>query len=342
MAGSRRHPRWSWKALAALGLSIALLLVLYRSVDIAQLLAACRQASAPLLLLAFACGGPLSALSSWRYSGFAARLGIDPAPGFATALRSYFIAATFNLVLPSKLGDLGKGMVCQRLDRRPYPLSLHAFTVYEKAADLLALVLLSLLLALGTALLPASGRSGFGALVALYSSAPLPLALLALLAVLAVVLLPHRADGSLGPLLRRLPAKLSEAARLASHFLSWDLGWFVLFSVLLWALHLSQLALFAAALGIGLWSLPGYLLIATVLLVGLLPLSFAGVGTRDAALVLLLAGQASTASALLLGVLFTSRYVIPALVGTTLLRHLAAPSVLAPPLPSPPLRKSPE
>lgn len=332
MAAPGRHPRWSWQALVALGLSVLLLVVLYRSVDAAQLLAASRRASAPLLLLALVCGGPLSALSSWRYSAFAARLRIDPAPGFATALRSYFITATFNLVLPSKLGDLGKGMVCQRLDRRAYPLSLHAFTVYEKAADLLALVLLTLALALGTLLLPAPWRSGFDRLEALYRGGPLPLALLSLLVLLAVVLLPHRPDGSLGPLLRRLPTKLAEAARLASHFRGFDLAAFVLVSVALWGLHLTQLALFAWSLGIGLWSLPGYLLIATVLLVGLLPLSFAGVGTRDAALVLLLAGRAPSASALLLGVLFTSRYVIPALVGATLLRHLAQPA---------PLRQSP-
>lgn len=235
-------------------------------------------------------------------------------------------------MLPSKLGDLGKGMVCQRLDRRTYPLSLHAFTVYEKAADLLALVLLTLVLALGTLLLPAAWRSGFDRLEALYRGGPLPLALLGLLVLLAVVLLPHRPDGSLGPLLRRLPTKLAEAARLASHFRGFDLAAFVIVSVALWGLHLTQLALFSGSLGIDLWSLPGYLLIATVLLVGLLPLSFAGVGTRDAALVLLLAGRAAPASALLLGVLFTSRYVMPALVGATLLRRLAQPA---------PLRRSP-
>jgi uncharacterized membrane protein YbhN (UPF0104 family) len=51
------------------------------------------------------------------------------------------------------------------------------------------------------------------------------------------------------------------------------------------------------------------------LLAGLVPLTFAGVGTRDAALVFLFAPWLSTETAAALGLLATSRYILPAIAG---------------------------
>ena len=50
-------------------------------------------------------------------------------------------------------------------------------------------------------------------------------------------------------------------------------------------------------------------------LAGLLPLTFAGVGTRDAALVLLYQPYFSTPTAVALGILCTLRYLLPAVAG---------------------------
>ena len=60
------------------------------------------------------------------------------------------------------------------------------------------------------------------------------------------------------------------------------------------------------------------------LLVGLLPVTFAGIGTRDAAIIVLYQPYFSTEVGAALGLLCTMRYVIPALVGLPYLeRYLA-------------------
>jgi uncharacterized membrane protein YbhN (UPF0104 family) len=61
---------------------------------------------------------------------------------------------------------------------------------------------------------------------------------------------------------------------------------------------------------------PANLAIAPLaILAGLLPLTFAGVGTRDAALVFFYAPYMSAPAAAALGLLCTLRYVLPALIG---------------------------
>lgn len=315
---SRRRP--IGKLLLAAGVSLALLVLIYGRVDRVQLLAALHQASLPLLLLALAFGGVLSSLTSWRYAHFARALQIAPAPSFATALKSYFLASSLNLFLPSKLGDLGKGLLCSRLDRRTYPFELHVFTLYEKVADLFALVALGAVIGLLRPLdaqaraipLPATSWGGVG----------LTPVLVLLTVPLLLTLVPHRRQGLLATLLWRAPRKLREAGMIASRFRPGDFLAFVAVSLLLWALHLVQAAFFAQSLGMGLWSASGLFVVVTAILVGLLPISFAGIGTRDATLLLLLGPLFGPARPLLFGVLLTSRYVVPALVGCLFLGEL--------------------
>jgi uncharacterized membrane protein YbhN (UPF0104 family) len=62
--------------------------------------------------------------------------------------------------------------------------------------------------------------------------------------------------------------------------------------------------------------------------VGLLPVTFAGVGTRDAAMAYFLAGPAGEGPALALGAFATVRYLVPALAGLPFLSTIrrSAPS----------------
>jgi uncharacterized membrane protein YbhN (UPF0104 family) len=324
---SRRRP--IGKLLLAAVVSLGLLALLYGRVDRAQLLSAVRQASLPLLLLALSMGGVLSSLTSWRYTHFARRLAIEPAPPFTTALKSYFLAASLNLFLPSKLGDLGKGLLCSRLDRLAYPFELHVFTLYEKVADLFALVTLGAAIGL---LRPLDGGAGIPNPATSWGGVGLAPLLLLLAVPLWITLVPHRRHGVLAALLKKAPRKLREAGMIASRFHPADFLAFLGVSLLLWALHLLQAVLFAQALGMALWTPSGLFVVVTAILVGLLPISFAGIGTRDATLLLLLGGLYGPARPLLFGVLLTSRYVVPALVGCLFLGELGpAPRVPGPP-----------
>jgi glycosyltransferase 2 family protein len=83
----------------------------------------------------------------------------------------------------------------------------------------------------------------------------------------------------------------------------------------IWFLHLLQIWMFTIALRTDVPLLSALALAPLALLAGLLPLTFAGIGTRDAALVLLFAPYMAAADAAALGVLCTLRYFLPALGG---------------------------
>ncbi|MDY7020994.1 MAG: lysylphosphatidylglycerol synthase transmembrane domain-containing protein, partial [Cyanobacteriota bacterium] len=86
-------------------------------------------------------------------------------------------------------------------------------------------------------------------------------------------------------------------------------------SILIWFLHLLQIWFFILALNAQTPFLASLALSPLAILAGLLPLTFAGVGTRDAALVILYQPYFEATTAAALGLLCTSRYFLPALGG---------------------------
>jgi hypothetical protein len=96
----------------------------------------------------------------------------------------------------------------------------------------------------------------------------------------------------------------------------------LVFSAAIWIGHIAQVLVMAAALGIhgdaALWlALASRIPIA--ILAGLIPLTFAGIGTRDVALVVLLGPLILPENAAALGVLFWTRYLVPGCLGLPLL-----------------------
>jgi uncharacterized protein (TIRG00374 family) len=86
-------------------------------------------------------------------------------------------------------------------------------------------------------------------------------------------------------------------------------------SVFLWSLHLLQIWFFILALRAWAPFLANLALSPLAILAGLLPLTFAGVGTRDAALIFFYKPFFSAPVAAALGLLCTSRYLLPAIGG---------------------------
>ncbi|MEM9980562.1 MAG: lysylphosphatidylglycerol synthase domain-containing protein, partial [Cyanobacteria bacterium P01_D01_bin.2] len=132
--------------------------------------------------------------------------------------------------------------------------------------------------------------------------------------------------------MRRIaPKKISQ--KLISFQASWDemhdyfwgnpaqLTRIAAMSIFVWFLHLLQIWLFILALNA--WAPPvvSFALSPLAILAGLLPLTFAGVGTRDAALVALYAPYFSAATGAALGLLCTSRYFLPAIGGLPFLNQ---------------------
>lgn len=98
-------------------------------------------------------------------------------------------------------------------------------------------------------------------------------------------------------------------------------------ALLLWGLHVLQFVCMHRAAGGAAPDVLVWSRVPMALFVGLLPVTFAGIGTRDAALVYFLAAAAGEGPALALGVLGTLRYVVPALCGLPFLGSLRRPGV---------------
>ncbi|NER83466.1 MAG: flippase-like domain-containing protein, partial [Leptolyngbya sp. SIO1D8] len=86
-------------------------------------------------------------------------------------------------------------------------------------------------------------------------------------------------------------------------------------SVFIWSLHLLQIWFFILALKAWAPFLVNLALSPLAILAGLLPLTFAGVGTRDAALILFYQPYFDEITGAALGLLCTSRYFLPAIGG---------------------------
>lgn len=229
-----------------------------------------------------------------------------------SSTRVILASNTLNVILPSKLGDLAKAYFLGRRGELDTGVGV-VLVVIEKLLDIGALCTILLLgvvslqerewkvLACGIAafsvviltgllFLGERRRSGISRL--LISVAPLTLA----------------------SRIERFSADwarvLSELKRVRRLFISL-LG----LSLLLWLLHLTQIYLFFLALNYPVPILLVYALVPIAIFIGLVPISFAGIGTRDSALIYLFSPYATPSVMAGVGILCSVRYFVPALFG---------------------------
>ena len=93
------------------------------------------------------------------------------------------------------------------------------------------------------------------------------------------------------------------------------------YSLFLWFLHLLQIWLFILALNGEVPFIHNLALTPQAILIGLMPFTLAGIGTRDATFVFIYSSYFSEATGAALGLLATMRYLIPALFGLPFLSH---------------------
>ena len=301
------------KRLALSVFSIAFLALLYWVVDpgaVLRVLSAARVGPLLAAVLLLALAHILSALRLSLLVPTARRLGL------AESLRLILAAAVLNLVVPAKGGDLLKSAFMRGRAGLDGPLAL-ALVGFEKATDLLALLLWC---AFGL-VWEWQHQRAHGWLLAL--------ALAGLCLGIGMLASSRLAATLLGAARRIAPLRARRA--LLSLENSWEIMrayyWreplrllrVVLISLTIWLLHLLQIWLFALALGADLPLATGLALAPLAILAGLLPITLAGVGTRDAALIALFRGYMDPATGAALGLLATLRYLLPGLVGLPVL-----------------------
>ena len=295
--------------LLSLVISLGLLAVLYWKIDLARLLPIFGGCDPLWMALSLAMVVPITLCTAWRLQQLMPRGG---QLGFGEANRLILAASVLNLVLPSKMGDIAKAWFMRDRGQLDGSLAL-SLVVFEKSCDMLSLLLWCVF---GLTLYPRKDALFWTmtcAVVAMLTAGVL------LLASEKCARIFFGLGGRFAPermkeILARLGASWSEM-----HRYFWESPARLLkvagTSVFVWFLHLLQIWMFILALRAWAPFLANLALSPLAILAGLLPLTFAGVGTRDAALVFFYASYFTAPTAAALGLLCTARYLLPALGG---------------------------
>jgi uncharacterized protein (TIRG00374 family) len=297
------------KKIISLAVSLLLLGLIYYKIDVSNILRVFALSSPTLLGLSLAMVVPLAMATSWRLCQLMP--GSQPL-GFWEANRLTLMASVLNMVLPSKMGDVAKAAFMAERGHLRGSLAV-SLVVFEKACDMASLLAWC---AFGLALYPQKDGL-FWIMTAAVAGGFLLLALLIGSASFASFFF-QTAARFLPPGIAGKLHTLNQSWR-EMHGYFWEshskLARVALTSLAIWFLHLLQIWLFTLALRTEVPFLTSIALSPLALLAGLLPLTFAGVGTRDAALVYFFAPYMNAATAAALGLLCTMRYLLPAAAG---------------------------
>ncbi|GAB4368828.1 MAG: hypothetical protein Kow00121_08220 [Elainellaceae cyanobacterium] len=319
------------KRLISVLVSATILLLIYWKIDFAGLIQVFQQSDRLWMVISLGMVMPLTMITAWRLQQLMPK-SILPHPPiasaqqpisltFAEANRLILAASTLNMVLPSKMGDIVKAYFMQDRGHLTGSMAL-SLVVFEKTCDMLSLLLWCVF---GLLLYPQKDLLFWVMTVGVTIGFILGLAILSL---------PKFAT-SFFRLMQSIAPKLLKA-KLGKMSYAWqemhDYFWrdkrhllkIALTSILIWFLHLLQIWFFILALNAYVPFLTNLALSPLAILAGLLPLTFAGVGTRDAALILFYQPYFSATTAAALGVLCTSRYFLPAIGGLPFLQQYLA------------------
>jgi len=238
---------------------------------------------------------------------------------FWAGVRIFLAATSLNSLMPSKMGDLSKAYFLKQEGITDLTRGGNS-VVLEKLLDLSSLCALFVV---GVVLI-----QRFDSVVGLIGLASVGF----VGATVVFLMADHRKNVLFAfglKLLAKRP-KLKSLVEDTQAFVrelkvnSWRFGGVICMSLLLWALHLMQIYLFFHAMNADVSLRSVFGLVPIAIFVGLLPITLGGMGTRDAALISLFSPYAPTALLAGIGMLVSTRYWVPSLVGLPLLRWYVA------------------
>lgn len=306
------------KRLISIAVSLTILAAIYWKIDFTKLLQVFQNCNGRWMTISLGMVVPLTMLTAWRLQQL---MPSGTRLGFGEANRLILAASVLNMVLPSKMGDIAKAYFMKERGHLSGSLSL-SLVVFEKACDLLSLLLWCMF---GLMLYPEkdwlfwvmTGSVALGFVVGL-------------------LLLSSRKFAQMFFVIGRAIAPKKLKSKIENLRDSWgqmhnyfwrdkrQLFKITSTSVFIWFLHLLQIWFFILALKAWTPFLTNLALSPLAILAGLLPLTFAGVGTRDAALILFYQPYFNAPTAAALGLLCTSRYLLPAIAGLPFLGQYLA------------------
>ena len=305
----------NFKRFISIIISVALLLYIYTQIDFVNLLKVFQNCDRLMLIVSLVMVIPITLVTSWRLQQLVPHHSL----GFLEANRLILGASVLNMVLPSKMGDIAKSYFMAERSKISGSLAL-SISIFEKTCDLLSLLLWCVF---GLLLYPA--KDSLFWLMTAGVGIGLGIGLLMLGS-------QSFADWFFAIAINFAPQKLKfklekmQASWGEMHNYFWSDKQQLLIitstSVFIWFLHLLQIWLFILALKAIAPFLVSLALSPLSILAGLLPLTFAGIGTRDAAIIYFYQDYFNEATGAALGLLCTSRYFIPALIGLPFLGQM--------------------
>lgn len=306
-----------WRRLAALVVSLAIMVAIFSRLDLAGFVAVFRKMDWAWFGASLVMFLPQGLIRAARLRAL-----MGGGLAFKDALRMVTAAGSLNMLLPSKGGDLMKSLFMRQHMEVTLKASVAA-VVLERVLDVAALVLL---LVAGLVLV----RDGRELLFVVGAGAA------ALGGGVAVYFLFHfwrGADSLLLPVIQRIPkvAPLVETSRgfVARQWSEGRLPVVMAWSLVLWIVQVFQFVCFFFSLG---FQGPLAAIVAFVpaaIFFGMLPVTLAGIGTRDVALIVLFAPWAPAETMAGVALLSHLRYLIPGLIGVLVtyryVRDMSAP-----------------
>ena len=297
------------KRLISLAVSLIILVIIYWKIDFQGLIEVFKNCDRGWMVLSLGMVIPLTLFTAWRLQQLMPN---QTSLGFGEANRLILVASVLNMVLPSKMGDIAKAYFMKQRGHLEGSLSL-SLVVFEKACDMLSLLLWC---TFGLMLYPQKDWLFW----VMTSSVAVGL-------LLGILLLSSRKLAQVFFMIGRGIAPKKLRSKLEKLQASWgemhNYFWrdklqllkITSTSIFIWFLHLLQIWFFILALKAWAPFLANLALSPLAILAGLLPLTFAGVGTRDAALIAFYPPYFDAPTAAALGLLCTSRYLLPAIGG---------------------------
>ncbi|MGB3239661.1 MAG: lysylphosphatidylglycerol synthase transmembrane domain-containing protein [Geitlerinemataceae cyanobacterium] len=306
------------KRIVSILVSLIILCFIYTKIDFPGLVRVFQNCDRTWMTVSLAMVIPITLITSWRLQQLMPTKG---SLGFWEANRLILAASVLNMVLPSKMGDIAKAYFMRDRGHLSGSLAL-SLVVFEKACDLLSLLLWC---AFGLLLYPQKDWLFWMMTVGVAGGL-----------IAGILLLGSKFIANLFFSISKKIAPKKIKLKLEKVHISWgemhDYFWrdrqqltqITLTSIFIWFLHLLQIWFFILALKAQTPFLTNLALSPLAILAGLLPLTFAGVGTRDAALILFYQPYFDAATGAALGLLCTSRYLLPAIGGLPFLGQFLA------------------
>ncbi|KAI9130991.1 lysylphosphatidylglycerol synthase transmembrane domain-containing protein [Acaryochloris sp. CCMEE 5410] len=307
-----------YKRPISIAVSVLILCIIYSKIDFQGLIEVFRNCDLMWMVISLGMVIPLTGFTSWRLQQL---MPSGSGMGAGEANKLVLAASTLNMVLPSKMGDIAKAYFIRDRGYLSGTLSV-SLVVFEKTCDMLSLLFWC---AFGLILYPQKDAFFWTMTAGVVAGVTLGLLLLGSAPFANVFFGTFRKITPKG-ISRKFKSLQESWQEMQQHF--WkdrvQLAKVSGTSIFIWFLHMVQIWFFTLALKATVPFIVSLALSPLAILAGLLPLTFAGVGTRDAALIALYANYFDEPTGAALGLLCTMRYFLPAIGGLPFLRTYLA------------------